>query len=195
MADADQTHKNRASLGFAQAVQEAFSFLLNDGFHIVESEPTIVRYEKNGLVVTVYHGRHSWEIGLEVGRQNETFSMYRLLASAYAKEADEYRNPTAGTASAVVSSVQKIAELVRRHGKGALEDNPVFYARMRQQRQDWAKAFELQVRADQNRPRAEAAFREGRYREAAELYEEMVEALTPVEKKKLALARRRSDNK
>jgi hypothetical protein len=194
MSDVDRKQEDRAWLGFAPAVEDAFSFLLELGFHIAESAPTIVRYEKDGLFVIVYHGRHSWEIGFEIGRQDETFSMYRMLASASAEEADEYRNPTAGNPTAVDSSVKKIAELVRRYGRDALEADPVFFARMRQQRQDWAKAFELQVRADQNRPRAEAAFREGRYREAAELYEEMAAALTPVEKKKLALARRRSQD-
>ena len=42
------------------------------------------------------------------------------------------------------------------------------------------------------RPKAEEAFRNGDYRRAAELYEEIVPRLTPAEAKKLALARKRA---
>jgi hypothetical protein len=194
-AEAHDATPDRAWLGFAPAVEDAFSFLLADGFHIVESAPTIVRYQKGATCVTLFHGRRSWEIGLEVGPEDgERFSIGGILEAAGAEEAASYRAPAIGTAAGVDKWVHTIADLFRRYGQPALELDPVFLERMRQQSRDWWAAFNLDGLATRNRPRAEAAFREGRYREAAELYEEMVEALTPVEKKKLALARRRSDN-
>ena len=53
----------------------------------------------------------------------------------------------------------------------------------------WAQRYALEVRAQQVKPRAETAFREKRYAEAAELYGSIAEALSPTELKKLSFAR------
>jgi hypothetical protein len=49
----------------------------------------------------------------------------------------------------------------------------------------------MDVLASHVRPKTEAAFRERRYREAADLYEKIRARLTPTEVKKLEFARKR----
>jgi hypothetical protein len=194
-AEAQDATQDRSWLRFGPAVEDEFSFLLAEGFDLVESAPTIVRYQKGESCVMLFHGRRSWEIGLEVGPAGgERFSIDGVLEAAGAIEAATYRAPAIGTAAGVAKWVHTIADLFRRYGRPAWELDPVFLERMRQQTRVWWSAFNLKSLANRNRPRAATAFREGRYREAAELYEEMAEALTPAEKKKLALARRRSQD-
>jgi hypothetical protein len=88
--------------------------------------------------------------------------------------------------------LQQLADLVRRYGERALHGDPAFFALLRQQRKEWTKKYAFEVLCRQVRPKAEAAFREGRYREAAELYREIRAGLTPAEIKKLAIAEKRS---
>src|ERR671917_546664 len=59
----------REKLDFAEEVQSAFTFLVTDyGFRLVRTEPTFVRYESPDVCVNIYHGRASFEIGVEIGR-------------------------------------------------------------------------------------------------------------------------------
>ena len=90
------------------------------------------------------------------------------------------------------SGVEKLAELMRRHGERALQGDSGFFADIVVQGRSWAEGYSLDVLASQIRPKAEAAFREGRYREAAELYGRIAARLSVVEKAKLGVARKRS---
>lgn len=192
MSAADQASAGRAGLGFPEIVRRRFAFLAASGFSEVEALPTIVRYQRGGIDLNVYHGRQSYEVGLQLGREGEQYSMSELISAADPIAAEEYRNPAATTQAGLVSGVERLAELLRRYGDRALRDDPEFFAGLRRQRKSWARDYELDVRAGQIRPKAEAAFREGRYREAAELYEQIAPRLSPAEQAKLAAARKRS---
>jgi hypothetical protein len=96
------------------------------------------------------------------------------------------------TPSAVNTFLQQLADLVRRYGERALRNDPACYEVLRQQQKVSVEQYWLDMRCRQVRPKAEAAFREGRYREAAELYREIRAGLTPTEIKKLAIAEKRS---
>ena len=54
------------SLRFAETVEENFSFLQGHGFKRVQSEPAFVRFESSCIHLNVYHGRQSFEVGLEI---------------------------------------------------------------------------------------------------------------------------------
>ena len=60
------------------------------------------------------------------------------------------------------------------------------------ERQRAVNALELDVLASQVRPKADAAFRDKNYAEAARLYRSIEPRLSEVERQKLALAHRRS---
>lgn len=182
----------RVRLGFAEIVRREFAFLADFGFAEVESSPTIVRYQKGDLDLNVYHGRQSYEIGMQLGHGDEQVSMEQLIRVTDPAGWQKYRVYVATNPAGVVSGVTRLAELARRYGDRALRDAPEFFADLRRQRESWKDAFALDVLERQTRPKAEAAFREGRYREAAELYERITARLSPAEKAKLAAARKRS---
>lgn len=46
----------------------SFDFLRAYGLKPVEEDVTFVRYESDAMFVNVYHGRGSFEIGVEIGR-------------------------------------------------------------------------------------------------------------------------------
>jgi hypothetical protein len=177
---------------FPDIVGQRFSFLSDFGFAEVESLPTVVRYRKGSLDLNVYYGRQSLEVGFQVARGDEQYSISEIIRTNDAAAAGQYRNSTATTQPELVSAIERLAALVRRYGEPVLRDDPKFFADLRRRKQSWSETYAIDVLEEQLRPKAEAAFREGRYREAADLYDRIRARLTPSELKKLDMARRRS---
>src|SRR5215471_1441934 len=67
----------RGQLGFQEAVR--FSFLNSYGFKTVQEQTTFVRFESATVFVNVYHGRASFELGVEIGRLSNPGEMVLLL--------------------------------------------------------------------------------------------------------------------
>jgi hypothetical protein len=63
-----QPGDDRRRLGFAATVSEEFCFLRSLGFELVELSDTFARYESDRRCVRVFHGRSSYELGVEIGR-------------------------------------------------------------------------------------------------------------------------------
>lgn len=185
-------YTDREDLQFPQTVARVFSFLHDYGFQQVEATPTFVRYHCGNLEARVYHGRHSYELGFEIGHGEEMFSLRTLIRFHDPSAAVRYHSPMVGTPSAVAKFLQQIADLVRRYGERALRNDHTYYEELRQQHQVTMERYWLDIRCSQVRPKAEAAFREGRYQEVTKLYREIQAALTPAEVKKLAIAEKRS---
>ena len=192
MCNAGDVDAERKRLNFSDLAVQRFAFMADRGYRVAGTEPTIVHFRKGDLVAAVYHGRRSYQVGFEIGRGDEQFSVYELVQVADADAAERLRIPASTTPSALAESLRLIAELVERYGQQALAGNAGFFEALRQQRRTWAREYSHDVLAGQVRPKAAAAFRERRYREAAALYEQMSARLTPAEQKKLAAARKRS---
>jgi hypothetical protein len=178
-------------LNFVDAVTRTFAFLTNLGFLRTEASPTIVRYRKGDVEADVYHGRQSFELGFEIGRGGVKFSMSELIRATDPETARQYRNFAATTQSALTEGLARLEGLAKRYGQQALQGDPEFFVALENQRKSWAAAYELEVLEGQLRPKAREAFRQGNYREAAELYERIRPCLTPAELKKLKIARER----
>lgn len=58
----------REQFGFLDAARARFGFLLDLGFKEAIAEPTYVRFERAEMFVEVFHGRASYELGVEFGR-------------------------------------------------------------------------------------------------------------------------------
>ncbi|MFN8589401.1 MAG: hypothetical protein U0704_16540 [Candidatus Eisenbacteria bacterium] len=192
MSANNQVGRERARLKFADAVSKHFAFLGRLGFSEVESLPTLVRYGRGDLEVAIYHGRRSFEIGLEITRLGTCYSIEELIRIAHPELAAQYRNYQTTTPHGIAQGLAQLAGLVKKHGERALTSDPVFFAALDHQRRSWAEGYALDVLAGQLRPKAAAAFRSGDYRQAADLYERIHARLTAVELKKLALAKDRA---
>ena len=175
-----------------KVVRQEFAFVGDFGFREVEALPTIVRYLKDDLQLNVFHGRMSYEVSMEIGRNDNLYPLWSLIHAVDPKAEEGYRPWAATTSAAVANGVEHLAALVRRYGARALQDDPAFFEELRKVCDSWAHDYALDVLASQIRPKAAAAFRHGRYREAGKLYQEIAERLTAAERAKLAFCRKRS---
>ena len=185
---------DRAELGFASSAATAFGFLQREfGFRLVESTPTRVRFETDRLFLNVYHGRQSYEIGVEVGVAGDP-TVYRyglpdVLGALAEKDPTRQTYFQASSPDAIRSSLATIADLVARVYP------PVFVDRTALQRiDDYTRAentaYTRQVVQQPVRDAADAAWRADDYATAARLYESISDGLTAVERRRLDYARR-----
>lgn len=181
---------SRPWLGFPEATRAAFAFLMDLGFHEVDAEDTIVRYASDRVFFYVYHGRSSYELGIEVGLHGDDrgFSTLSLVRAASPAEAEKMRLFIAITPEEVHKGLAKLADQVKRYGPRALHGDEEFFALLKEQARAWAEAFAAEVRYDQRLPKADEAFRRRDYAKAAELYESIRVSLTPAQLKKLEYA-------
>ncbi len=115
--------RNRDQLGFAEAVMREFVFLeASYGFRRIKEVTTYVRYESEFLFLNVFHGRGSYEIGVELGRLSDPAVHYRL-PSLIVGLAPGYSGRTVFQASerrAVENCVAQVAHALRTHCGAAL---------------------------------------------------------------------------
>ncbi len=182
----------RKNLNFANLVKERFSFLSDIGFVEVESLPTLVLYRNNGIDVDVCHGRQSYEIGFGISHQGIRYSLSEFIRIADPEFSKQYRDPTATTQEVLAEGLTKIAELAKRYCIKAIRGDLTFFSMLESQRKLWVEKYALDVMAEQLRPKADEAFRLGKYREAAELYKRIESCLSPAEIKKLTISEERS---
>ena len=193
MTNKDQS---RVALDFPGAVKTAFGFLADFGFREADIEPTIVRYLTERIFLSVYHGRSSCELGIEVGLRNATgeqpgYSLSEFVRLLDPAAAEQLKDFCATTASEVAVGVSRLATHVKQYVAPHLAGNEAGFAALAQQRREWADAFAADVMARQVRPKAAEAFREKRYGEAAGLYESIKSLLSPAELTKLEYAKKR----
>lgn len=191
------TPAGREKLGFADAVKRSFGWLERMGFGLSAQADTLVRYQSGAVEVTVYHGRSSYEIGVEAGPRNRDvrFSLAELIEIADPQVAETYRIPSATTPEAVARFAEEQSERLQRYGGPIFRGDPSVWDRLASARHAWAEAYAL----DAARSRAIAAAREALRRRA---YPEVVSLLQPfegqlprVQEQMLALARRRAGGK
>jgi len=185
----------RRSLGFSKEARELFSFLeVQWEFKCVRQENTFVRYESADVYVNVYHGRSSFEIGVEIGNKSSehSFNLEALVALFDKELSREYWAAGGRTAEAVRRALKKQAEGLSRYGGSALSGHQSIFDRLEQLRTDRSAAMVLDSKAYQIRPKADAAFRRGDYKEAVKLYSSIETALSPIERKKLQLAKNKA---
>jgi hypothetical protein len=192
MCASDQVNRNRARLNFPEVVADRFTFLTDYSFARVHMDPTLVVYRNGNLTINIYHGRGSFEVGFEICPDNERYSMSQIIRAIDPTVAEQYRNRSAATPPEVQSAVDRLAALVSQYADRALRNDPTVFEVLRRQQAAWAETYAMDVLEQQVRPKAEAAFREGHYKEAAELYDRIHERLSPAELMKLDISRKRS---
>lgn len=186
--------KSRVALDFSGAVRSAFAFLKGFGFREIGTEATIVRYATERVFLNVYHGRSSYELGIEVGlldasSEERGYSLSEFVRLVEPAEAAQLKDFCATTASEVANGVTRLATQVKQYVARVLSGDEAIFAVLALQRREWADAFAADIAYRQVSPKAAAAFREKRYREAANLYESIKSRLSPAELTKLEYAK------
>ena len=131
----------RAKLDFADSVRSRFAFLeQNCGFKLESQDITFVRYESALVFVNAYHGRSSYELGLQVGprfqgldiEQEEHFSIWEIVRASGDMEVPNGL-PAAQTREDIVSGLDTIADLLKRYGTKALAGDKEVFEQLRNQ--------------------------------------------------------------
>ncbi len=184
----------RIKLGFMESVLANFRFLHDLGFGPVQEEVTFVRYESPSVFVNIYHGRSSFELGVEVGRleePREAITLYDIISWAGALNAEGFGQHVMFQVSSpkgVQQFVSKLASLVQQYGMPFLQGNYTAYKEVLEARSHAAADYEKQVQLLDLRRRAEAAWEAKNFAEVVQLYSSMKPHMTTLEVKRLDYA-------
>lgn len=185
---------DRPLLQFAEEVKTRFAFLEGSGFHCVRTEVTFVRYESSRIGINVYHGRRSFEIGLEIGSTSsptEVYSFPEILRLADHQQGEQYKYYAAHTTQGVAEGVTKLAELFRHYVAGGILNDPQLFVHLKVQREEIAKNYALEVALRQARRAAESAWPKKNYVAIVEALQPLRTYLTAAEVAKLEFAKKR----
>lgn len=187
----------RDKLEFAGSVLANFQFLADMGFRPVQEEITLIRYESSAVFINVFHGRASFELGIEIGilcEPTEHVTLYDILLWADALKAEGFGQHVMFQVSSregVQQFVPKLASLVRRYGEPFLRGDSTAYTEVLEARSRAARDFEQQVQLDDLRRRVEIAWTSNDFAGVVDLYGSIGTDMTSVEAKKLAYAEKK----
>jgi hypothetical protein len=181
---------------FSSAVCQRFRFLDALGYQQTELADSYVRYERGSIAVEIYHGRQSYELGVNLVRNGVSYSLEEMLELHRSYGGNATFEPFAATdqhgieigVDRLAAMLQSCIQLVHTGDTG---DTHV-YRELDQRRAAVSKNLALDVLAEQLRPKAELAFRAKDYRRAAEFYDQIRERLSLSELRKLEIAKARS---
>jgi hypothetical protein len=172
-------------------VLNQFSFLKDLGFADVRSEATFVRYESSSMAINVYHGRLSYEIGLELESLREPIETYQfsaLLRLLSAQRAKDYRVFASRTVDGVTEGVQRLAVLFRECvGAGNLND-PQLFAQLKMHRDEWSRKYALEVQLAHAHGALETAWAKKDFGKVVQILHPLREHLSGSDIKKLVYA-------
>jgi hypothetical protein len=185
----------RARLGFKDAVVSNFKFLTKLGLHPVDEKITFVRYESSEVFVNIYHGRASFELGVEVGRLNEPegekLTVHDIVAWAGAEKVEGFGEHVMFQVSSpegVREFVPKLANLVQKYATPFIKGDATAYREAVEARSRAVAEYVKQVNVKQVRSKAEAAWHSKHYAQVVELYNRVRSELSEVESKRLSYA-------
>jgi hypothetical protein len=192
-----EPNPERAKLQFKEAVLSSFKFLDDIGLRPIKQEMTFVRYESPEVFVNVYHGRASFELGVEIGRlkeSNNKLTLFDIVAWAGAEKAEGFGQHVMFQVSSregVQEFVPKLAALVKKYAAPFLRgEGAAFNSALEIQSDRW-KEYTKDVNLSQMRRKADAAWHAKDYAQVVDLYGPVRGDLTEVEAKKLAYAEQR----
>jgi hypothetical protein len=186
----------RALLGFKDSVLASFKFLGEFGLHPVEEKSTLVRYESANVFVNVYHGRASFEIGVEIGKLNQPetklsiFDIVRWAGAEKAESLGQHVMFQVSSREGVQEFVPKVAGLVRKYAIPFLHPEEDAYRTALESRAERYADEMKQAKLEAVRSKAEAAWHARDYATVVQLYGTIRQQLSDAEATKLAYADR-----
>jgi len=191
--------KDRWKLGFKEAVLANFGFLHSHGFKMVTEDVTFARYESKAAFVNVYHGRGSYEIGVEIGRldRSQKYGLGYIVswAGKDAWDAEGFGRSTMFQVSTMQGGeniVPKVARIAQKYGRPFLEDDTAFYDQLERANERASLKFQRDQMIIQIRKEAEAAWTAKDFARVSALFQPVRDELTEIDRKKLEYAEKQS---
>jgi len=182
------TGADRGRLGFPQAVAREFAFLESTfGFRQVKESTTLVRYESDRLFLNVFHGRGSYEIGLELGRLSRPEVHYRLplMVSALAPSYAGRKEFQASSRDGVERCVTELARTLKRYCRAVLRGDAEALRKVEKAARVQSERVTLQAQFGAIIDLADQAWETKDFPRAKELYEKAEKALDTTRKRRL----------
>jgi len=194
----------RAHLDFPTAARTRFGFLLDLGFKEVKAEPTYLRFERYDMFIEVFHGRASYELGVEFGRwvrvEDDVVEQKFHLVDAlpvFAPDVD-FVARTATSREQVARFVEELADQARLVAERMSRGVTDAFDRISEAVATSSDEYLDGLRATRLRGRADDAWHRKDFASVVEAYEEIDSELNAVElreseAKRLSYARRQID--
>lgn len=173
-------------LDFVDLVLSAFAFLPRLGFVVARREGTFVRFENDNVFVNVYHGRASYQVGLELGRirESDIYSLHELLSATAPADTEQARCQTTDPQvlgrclSSIAMTIQQRCDLLLKGDTDAFEKLDAAVAPGR-------RAVTLQAQFGAVIDRADKAWESKDFSKATALYERSQPALDETRMRRL----------
>ncbi len=192
-----EASNQREQLNFISDAKSAFQFLEDYAYAVVDEKATFLRYEGVLGFVNIFHGRQSYEVGVEFGPpdnpEEEVFFMGDLISLDNKSEAAGYFRPTADTPEAVEVHLKKQAQIFKDYGKRILNGDKTIWVDLQKEQSRRSIAYWRDVELRRARVNASQAFRSKRYQDYIDYLAAFEDKLTSSEKKKIEYARKHID--
>lgn len=186
---------DRERLEFNTAAKAAFEFLCNLGFTCLQDEPTLVRFESSWCRINIFHGRKSYEIGLEIepinqNKDKQSYPLSVLLAALVPDEYTRYKCYATHSKDGVLEGTQQLASLFKKCLASELFNQRDIFHILGEKSDEIVKKFSIEVRLEQMRRALEIAWRNKDFKKVVGLLLPLQEHLNDVESTKLEYAKK-----
>ena len=189
---------DRDALQFDSSVTKSFCFLITDyDFQVVRVEPTIVQYETSKVFINIYHGRQSFEIGVEIGLicrgYDSRFRLPVVLKGLLGKQTKHVQTFYQAHEKHVISHcVQKLALLVKEHCDPVLRGDQSAFNLVEKSSFQESNAITQKYSIEPIKYKADIAWKQKDYESVVSLYGSIKKHLNDIEKKRIDYARRQN---
>jgi len=183
----------RSFLRFADEVRKEFAFLDSQNFRCVRTEATFVRFESSRCAINIYHGRQSYEIGLEVEflQSNDCYSFSEIMRLGKCNPNEQYRKFCANNVDGVAIGVHELADRFRKRVDFEILYDKHSYSRLKELRKEWSKNYALKVELSQAREKSNEAWMKKDFYQFVEILTPLREHLSQLELRKFEYARKK----
>lgn len=188
----------RSQLGFVTTALEKFMFLQTLGFTPSIDGDTYVRYEGSRHFIDIYHGRRSYELGVEITMKSDPEVQYQLsTALEVMKLPNRHYNTsgcryTAQTMQAVREGLELLARDLSLCIENGMLERPDLAASLKRLHIRNEKDYWQALEVEQARSRLDALWKQKAYSQIVPLLESIEKYLTRSERAKLEYAKRKS---
>jgi hypothetical protein len=191
---------DRVQLGFTTEVLSAFHFLTQDyGFKCVKTDVTFVRYESRSIFANIYHGRRSYELGVEIGKLEKDpnvpenwYTIGEIMDFAGVRKDLKFTFFQSSNKDQIKILLKRLAEFVKNYAGEILNGNIEILNKVQILRQEKSDAYIKEMNLRPIREMADVAWKQKDYVKFVGLYRPVEDDLTPVEAKKLEYARKKA---